>query len=109
MFIQMLKFLIYLFFNCVFCMQSNLNNNQQKSQARSIAIAIPFPTYLKNGKNTLINCPSCKHYDKKTDKCKLFSSNALESRTNNFKCGYSAKYFEPDNIESCIKKYLLIF
>jgi hypothetical protein len=90
-------------------MQSNINNNQQKSQARSIARAIPFPTYLKNGKKTLINCPSCKHYDPSTDKCKLFSTNALESRKNNFKCGYSAKYFEPDDIESTLKKILLLF
>jgi len=90
-------FLYIILSNNIFIQSFQLNMNAK-------AKAIPFPTYMKDGKRQFVRCSLCKFYDKNTMECNLFTTDAILSRTNNQLCGYSAKYFEPDDFLSKLKK-----
>jgi hypothetical protein len=81
--------------------------------SKSIRIAIKFPTFYDNKIKKLKNCTSCRHYDLLNNKCKIFSINIQQCRTNINLCYYDAKYFEPDTKKSkfdkfCIKIFLYV-
>jgi hypothetical protein len=75
----------------------NMMNMMNKTNiSKSIRIAIKFPTFYDNKIKKLKNCTSCRHYDLLNNKCKIFSINIQQCRTNINLCYYDAKYFEPD-------------
>ena len=92
------------YFTLFFALQSTRCLYMNTFPSKIISKAIPFPVYMKDGKRKFVRCSLCKFYDTNTMNCQLFSTDALHSRTNNQLCGYSAKYFEPDDIFSKLKK-----
>lgn len=94
--------IIYIFLYIILSNHIFIHSFQLNMSTKSIAI--PFSVYIKNGTRQFVRCSLCKFYDKNTMECNLFATDALHSRTNNQLCGYSAKYFEPEDILSKLKK-----